>query len=118
MFIQSQSQWVVTLLQDVHFFSEDGYSNLWGIVHELEEHRHLLAVSGDVRVDPRVEFTLDNWDGQTLCSNPDFLRDKRGLTSEVPFFCSNFNSKRSSNSTNLLIHSPSLHSIAGLCSFV
>jgi hypothetical protein len=23
---------------------------------------------GGFRVDPRVEFTLDNWDGQTLCS--------------------------------------------------
>jgi hypothetical protein len=36
---------VETLLQDVHFFSDDGYSNLWEIVHELEEHGHLLAVS-------------------------------------------------------------------------
>jgi hypothetical protein len=37
---------------------------------------------------------------------------------EVPLFCSNLNSNRSSNFTNLLIHSPSLHSIAKLCSFV
>jgi hypothetical protein len=36
--IQSQSQWVETLLQDVHFFSEDGYSNLWEFVQELEQH--------------------------------------------------------------------------------
>jgi hypothetical protein len=44
-FFQSQSQWVVTLLQDVHFFSDDGYLNLWEIVHELEEYGYLLAVS-------------------------------------------------------------------------
>jgi hypothetical protein len=36
---------VESLLQDVHFFSDDGYSNLWEIVHELEEHGYLLAVS-------------------------------------------------------------------------
>jgi hypothetical protein len=42
---QSQSQWVDSLLQEVHFFSDDGYSNLWEIVHELEEHGYLLAVS-------------------------------------------------------------------------
>jgi hypothetical protein len=47
MFIQSQPQWVETLLQDVHFFSDDGYSNLWEIVHELEEHGCLLAVSDE-----------------------------------------------------------------------
>jgi hypothetical protein len=37
--------WQHYYLQDVHFFSDDGYSNLWEIVHELEEHGHLLAVS-------------------------------------------------------------------------
>jgi hypothetical protein len=31
-FIQSQPQWVECLLQDVHFFSDDGYSNVWEIV--------------------------------------------------------------------------------------
>jgi hypothetical protein len=45
MFIQSQPVWVGTLLQDVHFFSDAGYSNLWEIVHELEGHGYLLAVS-------------------------------------------------------------------------
>jgi hypothetical protein len=45
MSIQSQLVWVGTLLQDVHFFSDDGYSNLWEIVHKLEEHGYLLAVS-------------------------------------------------------------------------
>jgi hypothetical protein len=45
MFIQSQPQWVVTLLQDVHFFSDDGYSNLWEIAHKLEEHGHIIIIS-------------------------------------------------------------------------
>jgi hypothetical protein len=44
-FIQSQPHWVESLPQDVHFFSDDGYSNLWEIVHELEENGYLLAVS-------------------------------------------------------------------------
>jgi hypothetical protein len=45
-FNQSQPKWVESLLQDVHFFSDDGYSNLWEIVHELEQHGYfLLAVS-------------------------------------------------------------------------
>jgi hypothetical protein len=44
-FIQSQPKWVESLLQDVHFFSDDGYLNLWEIVHELEHHGYLLAVS-------------------------------------------------------------------------
>jgi hypothetical protein len=44
-FIQSQSQWLVCLLQDVHSFSDDGYSNVWEIVQELEQHGYLLAVS-------------------------------------------------------------------------
>jgi hypothetical protein len=59
-----------------------------------------------------------NWDGQTLCSNPDFLRDKTSLTSEVPPFCSNFNSIRSSNYTNVLITMATLHSIVAMASFV
>jgi hypothetical protein len=33
----------------------------------------------------------------------------------VPCFCSIFNSKRNSKSINILIHRPSLHSIAGMC---
>jgi hypothetical protein len=37
MFAQSQSAWVITLLEDVHFFSDDGYSNLWEIVRETEK---------------------------------------------------------------------------------
>jgi hypothetical protein len=42
--------------------------------------------------------------------NPDFLRNKpSSLTSEVPIFCSIFNSNRSSNFTSLLIHMASLH---------
>jgi hypothetical protein len=45
MFIQSQPAWVTTLLQDVRFFSDDGYSNLLEIVHKIEEHGYLLAVS-------------------------------------------------------------------------
>jgi hypothetical protein len=53
-----------------------------------------------------------------LTLDADFLRDKTSLSSEVPSFCSIFNSNRSSKSTNLLIHRPSLHSIADLCSFV
>jgi hypothetical protein len=44
-FIQSQPQWVESLLQDDHFFLDEWYSNLWEIVHELEEHGYLLAVS-------------------------------------------------------------------------
>jgi hypothetical protein len=44
-FIKSQPHWVESLLQDVHFFPDDGYSNLWKIVHKLEEHGYLLAVS-------------------------------------------------------------------------
>jgi hypothetical protein len=59
-----------------------------------------------------------HWDGQMLCTNPDFLRDKTGLTSEVPFFCSIFNSKRGSNSTDLLITMASLHYIEAMASFV
>jgi hypothetical protein len=43
--IQSQPKWVIALLEDVYFFSDDGYSNLWEIVAAVEEHRHLLAVS-------------------------------------------------------------------------
>jgi hypothetical protein len=46
----------------------------------------------------RSDTEIYNWDGQTLCSNPDFLRNKTSLTSEVPFFCSNFN--RMSSSSN------------------
>jgi hypothetical protein len=50
-FIQSQPHWVESLLQNVHFFSDDGYSNLWEIVHELEQHGYLLAVSdGSVKL--------------------------------------------------------------------
>jgi hypothetical protein len=48
-FIQSQPQRVESLLQDVHFFSDDGYLNLWEIVQELEQHGYLLALS-DVSV--------------------------------------------------------------------
>jgi hypothetical protein len=44
-FIKSQPDWVVALLEDVHFFSDDGYSNLYEIVAAAEEHGHLLAVS-------------------------------------------------------------------------
>jgi hypothetical protein len=44
-FIQSQPRWVESLLQDVHFFLDDGYSNLWEIVYKLEENGYLLAVS-------------------------------------------------------------------------
>jgi hypothetical protein len=44
-FIQSQPHWGESLLQDVHFFLDDRYSNLWEIVHELEEYGYLLAVS-------------------------------------------------------------------------
>jgi hypothetical protein len=69
-------------------------------------------------VKPSVISKIYHWDGQTLCSNPDFLCNKRGLTSEVPCFCYNFNSKRSSNSTNILITMASLHSIAAMASFV
>jgi hypothetical protein len=36
---------VESLLQDVHFFSDDGYSNVWEIVQESEQHGYLLAVS-------------------------------------------------------------------------
>jgi hypothetical protein len=45
MFIQSKPQWVETLLQDVHFFLNNGYSSLWEIVQELEEYELSLAVS-------------------------------------------------------------------------
>jgi hypothetical protein len=68
--------------------------------------------------DSAANIEIYHWDGQTLCCNPDILRDKTSLTSKVPFFCSNFNSKRSSNSTNLLITMASLHSIAAMASFV
>jgi hypothetical protein len=43
---------------------------------------------------------------------------QHGVCSEVPFFCSIFNSKRSSNFSNLLIHRPSVHSIADVCSLL
>jgi hypothetical protein len=42
--------------------------------------------SGEVRVKPSTISKIYHWDGQTLCTNPDFLRDKTGLTSKVPFF--------------------------------
>jgi hypothetical protein len=29
---------------------------------------------GGFRVDPRVEFTLNNWDGQTLCPRTDCFK--------------------------------------------
>jgi hypothetical protein len=77
-----------------------------------------LPYIGEVRVKPSAISKIYHWDGQTLCSNPDFLRDKTSLTSEVTFFCSNFNSKRSSNSSNLLITMGSLHSIVAMASFV
>jgi hypothetical protein len=44
-FILTQPKWVCALLDDVHFFSDDGYSNLWEIVAACEKHGHLLAVS-------------------------------------------------------------------------
>ena len=44
-FILSQPEWVQSLLEDVHFCSEDGYSNLWKIVAAAEENDYLLAVS-------------------------------------------------------------------------
>jgi hypothetical protein len=44
-FIHTQPKWVIALLDDVHFFSDDGYSNLWEIVAAIEEHGYLLAVS-------------------------------------------------------------------------
>jgi hypothetical protein len=53
-----------------------------------------------------------------ISRDADFLCDKTSLTSEVPVFCSIFNSKRSSNSTNLLVHMASLHSIVAMASFV
>jgi hypothetical protein len=58
------------------------------------------------------------WDGQTLCCDGDFLRDKTSLTSQVPCFCSIFNSNRSSNFTNLLITMATLHSNAAMASLL
>jgi hypothetical protein len=52
---------------------------------------------GLVPADSGANIKIYNWDGQTLCSNPDFLRDKTSLTSEVPCFCSNFSPVSSSN---------------------
>jgi hypothetical protein len=42
---RSKDNKVESLLQDVPFFSDDGYSNLWEIVHESEDFGYLLAVS-------------------------------------------------------------------------
>jgi hypothetical protein len=39
-FCKSQSQWVATLL----LLSDDVYSNLWELVHDLEKHGHLLII--------------------------------------------------------------------------
>jgi hypothetical protein len=36
---------VIALLDDVHFFSDEEYSNLWKIVAATEDHGYLLAVS-------------------------------------------------------------------------
>jgi hypothetical protein len=36
---------VIALLEDVHFFLDVGYLNLWGIIYETEKHGYLLAVS-------------------------------------------------------------------------
>jgi hypothetical protein len=43
---------------------------------------------------------------------------QHAVCSEVPFFCSNFNSKRSSNSTNLIVHMATFYSNAAMCSLV
>jgi hypothetical protein len=43
---------------------------------------------------------------------------QHAVCSEIPFFCSNFNSKRSSNSTNLPVHMANLLYIAAMCSLV
>jgi hypothetical protein len=96
------------------------YSKIYSISNKrLKNTRNSgVHVNGEVRVKPSPISKIYHWDGQTLYSNPDFLRDKTSLTSEVPFFCSNFNSKRSSNSTNLLITMASLHSTAAMASFV
>jgi hypothetical protein len=45
MFIQSQPSWVEALLQDIHFFSDDGYSNLWEIFHDLKERTQIFICS-------------------------------------------------------------------------
>jgi hypothetical protein len=84
----------------------------------FQKEKLLVPFNGEVRVKLSAISKIYHWDRQTLCTNPDFLPDKTGLTSKVPFFCSNFNSKRSSNSTNLLITMASLHSIAAMASFV
>jgi hypothetical protein len=60
---------------------------------------------------------------EALCSETDRRARldaslQHGVCSEVPFFCSNFNSNRSSNSTNLTIHMATLHSIAAMCTLV
>jgi hypothetical protein len=50
-------------------------------------------------VKPRALFIIYNWDGQTLCSNPDFIRHKTSLTSEEPSFCSNISTMSSLQSS-------------------
>jgi hypothetical protein len=56
-----------------------------------------ITVLGGFRVDLRAIFSQYNWDGQRRSvRNPDFLRDKTGLTSEVPSFCSIFSTMTSS----------------------
>jgi hypothetical protein len=67
-----------------------------------------IATRGEVQVDPHAVFTLYNWDGQTVldCFKIDAALNT-GYRVKYPFFCSIYNSNRSSKSTNLLIHRPS-----------
>jgi hypothetical protein len=69
-FIQSQTKWVTALLEDVHFFSEDGYSNLWEIMTAIEENGYLLAVSdGSVKFhDMSFRWILATPSGELLAA--------------------------------------------------
>jgi hypothetical protein len=60
-------------------------------------------------------FSQYNWDGQTLKLVTSL---QRVVCSEVPLFCSNFNSNRSSNFTNLLITMATLHSNAAMATLL
>jgi hypothetical protein len=87
----------------------------------LVESTFYSGTTGEVRVDAvRYWKYITGTDRRcnVLSRDADFLRDKTSLSSEVPCFCSIFNSIRSSNSTNVLITMASLHSNAPMASFL
>jgi hypothetical protein len=102
-------------LQKCAIFQYFAFLNRWVSLKERElTYSKFQHIFNSTRRGPKY---ITGTDRRTI-RNPDFIRDKTSLSSEVPCFCSIFNSNRSSNFTNLLIHRPSLHSIIDVCSFV